>query len=72
MQRIGKVESRADRKALLNETLDYLEKNFKNRKNNGYFKGGTQNLYMRTFNRVTAPLYAGMIRLKGRTERQYL
>ena len=72
LQRIGKVKDRKERKALLKETLEYLEKNFKDRKRNKYFKGGTQNLYMRTFNRFTAPFYAWLIRMKGRFEKEYV
>lgn len=71
IQRIGKVGTSKERKALLSETLDYLEKNFPDRGTNSYFSGGLQNLYMKTFNRFTAPVYAGLIRLKGKTERQY-
>lgn len=71
IQRIGKVANRNERKDLLKKTLEYISKNFPDRKNNAYFKGGLQNLYMRTFNKVTAPVYAGLIRIKGMTERQY-
>lgn len=72
IQRIGKVAGRKDRRALLNKTLDYLEVNFPERNKNEYFNGGLQNLYMRTFNRVTGPVYAWLVRLKGKTERQYI
>lgn len=72
MNRICKVEDRKERKALRNETLEYLKRNFPNRKNNRYFKGGSQNIYMRTFNRVTAPFYTWLLRLKGRREREYI
>jgi len=72
LQRIGKVADRKERKVLLKETLEYLDKNFKNRKLNKYFKGGKQNLYMRTFNRFTAPLYALLIRMKGKSEKEYV
>ena len=72
LQRIGKVADRKERKELLKETLEYLDINFKNRKLNKYFKGGKQNLYMRTFNRFTAPLYAWIIRMKGKSEKEYI
>ena len=72
LQRIGKVADRRERKALLKETLEYLEKNFKNRNANKYFKGGMQNLYLRTFNRFTAPFYAWLIRIKGKFEKEYI
>ena len=72
VQRIGKVADRKDRKDLLQKTLDYIRTNFPDRDKNAYFKGGLQNLYMRTFNGFTAPLYVGLIRLKGKTERQYI
>ena len=72
LQRIGKVADRKERKALLKETLDYLGKNFKDRNMNKYFKGGTQNLYMRTFNKVTAPFCAWLIRIKGKFEKEYI
>ena len=72
LQRIGKVADRKERKALLKETLEYLEKNFKNRNDNKYFKGGIQNLYIRTFNRFSAPFYAWLIRIKGKFEKEYI
>lgn len=71
MQRIGKVAENAERKKLVQNTIEYLHDNFSNYRKNRYFKGGLQNLYMKSFNRVTASLFAGLIRLKGKTERQY-
>ena len=72
MQRICKVAERKERKSLLKETLDYMEKNFLNRKKNEYFKGGFQNLYHRSFNRFTAPFYFWVLRIKGKIERSYI
>jgi glycosyltransferase involved in cell wall biosynthesis len=72
MQRICKVEDSKERKALQNETLDYLYRNFPNRKSNKYFKGGFQHLYMKTFNKLTAPFYAWLLRKKARREREYI
>ncbi len=72
LQRIGKMADRKERKALLRETLAYLDKNFKKRNKNRYFKGGAQNIYMRTFNRFTAPFYAWLIRMKGKFEKEYI
>lgn len=72
MQRICKVENSKERKALRKETLEYLNRNFPDRKSNGYFKGGFQHLYMKTFNKVTAPFYAWLLRIKGRREREYI
>ena len=72
LQRIGKVADRKERKALLKETLEYLKRNFDDRKTNKYFRGGMQNLYMRTFNRLTAPFYAWLIRMKGKFEKEYV
>ncbi len=72
MQRICKIEDKKERKALRKETLDYLDRNFPNRKTNGYFKGGFQNLYMKTFNRVTAPFYTWLLKIKGHREREYI
>ncbi len=71
LQRIGKVGNRGERKVLLYKTLQYMESNFPNYRKNPYFKGGLQNLYMRTFSKYTAGLYAFLIRMKGKTERQY-
>lgn len=71
LQRIGKVAERKERKELLHKTLEYIEQNFPDYRKNKYFRGGLQNLYMKSFNRATAGLYAGLIRLKGKTERQY-
>lgn len=72
LQRIGKVADRKERKALLRETLEYINKNFGDRNKNKYFKGGLQNLYMRTFNKITAPFYAWLIRMKGKFEKEYI
>ena len=72
MERICKVSDRKERKALVKETIAYLDRNFKNRKKNRYFKGGFQNLYLRSFNRFTAPFYTFALRLKGRFERKYI
>lgn len=71
LQRIGKVAERKERKQLLHKTLEYIESNFPQYRKNKYLKGGLQNLYIKSFNRVTAGLYAGLIRLKGKMERQY-
>ena len=72
LQRICKVADRKERKALLKETLEYLDKNFKDRRSNKYFKGGFQNLYIRSFNRFTAPFYVMLLRFKGRFEEEYI
>lgn len=72
MQRICKVASGKERKALKKETLEYLKRNFPDRRSNRYFKGGFQNLYMKTFNKVTAPFYMWLLRIKGRSEREYI
>uniref|UniRef100_UPI004055D717 glycosyltransferase family 2 protein n=1 Tax=Acetatifactor sp. TaxID=1872090 RepID=UPI004055D717 len=71
MQRIGKVAEKAARKALVNRTLAYIQKEFPEYRKNKLFSGGMQNLYMKSFNKFTAVLYAGMIRIKGKMERQY-
>ena len=71
LQRIGKVAESDARKELLDRTLNYIEEHFPDYRKNPYFKNGMQNLYMKSFNRATAGLYAGLIRLKGKTERQY-
>jgi len=71
LQRIGKVAEKAERKKLVKRTLEYIENNFSDYRKNKYFRGGIQNLYMKSFNRVTAGFFAGIIRLKGKTERQY-
>ena len=72
LERICKVPDRKARKTLIKETLEYLNKNFKERKKNKYFKGGFQNLYLKTFNRFSAPLYVCILRIKGRFERKYI
>ena len=72
MQRICKVSNRKERKALVKETLEFLEKNFKYRNKNKYFKKGLQNVYIKTFNRISAPLYTVVMRLKGKLEREYI
>lgn len=70
-QRIGKVKDSKERKKLVDETYDYLFKNFGEYRKNPYFSGGMQNLYMKSFNRFTKGLFAWMIRIKGKTERKY-
>ena len=72
MQRICKLTDRKDRKALINGTLEYIEKNFRDFRKSQYFKGGLKNLYLRSFNRFTAPLYAWLLRIKGKFERDYI
>ena len=71
MQRIGKVENRKERKELVNKTLAYINENFPDYRKNPYMAKGMQNLYMKTFNKLTARFYVGLIRIKGKTERQY-
>ena len=71
MQRIGKVEDKKARKELVNKTLTYISENFPDYQKNPYMAKGMQNLYMKTFNKVTAGFYVGLIRIKGKTERQY-
>ena len=72
MERICRVADRKKRKALIKETLDYLDRNFKDRRKNKYFKGGFQNLYLKTFNRISAPLYLLMLKIKSKFERKYI
>lgn len=71
LQRIGKVAKASERRMLVRKTVSYLYENFPDYRKNRYFVGGLQNLYMRCFNRRTAGLFAGLIRMKGKTERQY-
>lgn len=71
MQRICKVNYENERKQLVKKTIEYLEKKFPEYRRNPYFKKGLQNLYIRSFNGITAGIYTGLIRLKGKTERQY-
>ena len=71
MQRIGKVSESKERKKLVDRTMGYLDTNFPQYRKNHYFKGGFQNLYMRSFRKGTAAILAGIVRLKGKTERQY-
>lgn len=71
LQRIGKVKGRKSRKQLLHQTLDYINTHFREYRKNKYFKGGIQNLYMKCFSKVTAGSLAFLIRMKGKTERQY-
>jgi len=72
MQRICKIADRKERKALINKTLDYIKKNFSAFRKNRYFKGGVKNLYLKSFNGFTAPIYAWALRIKGRFERNYI
>lgn len=71
MERIGKVDGKNARKELIKRTLKYVDKNFPDYRKNPYFSGGMQNLYMKCFNKITANFLAGLIRIKGKTERQY-
>lgn len=72
MQRICKVADRRERKVLIKETLEYIKKNFSTFRKNRYFKGGVKHLYLRSFNRFTAPIYTWAMRIKGRFERNYI
>ncbi len=71
MQRIGRVEEKTARKELVQKTIAYIEKEFPDYRQNPYFRGGMQNLYMKSFNRRTAGIFAGLMRIKGKMERQY-
>lgn len=71
IQRIGKVAERSARKTLVNSTLSYVEREFPEYRKNKLFAGGLQNLYMKSFCKVTAGLYVGIHRMKGKMERQF-
>lgn len=71
MQRIGKVAERTSRKELVDSTLTYIEREFPEYRKNKLFSGGIQNIYMKSFNKCTAGFYMGIIRLKGKMERQF-
>ncbi len=71
MQRISKVSDKVERKKLVDRTLEYVEQEFPNYRQNPYFNGGLQNLYMKSFNRKTAGFFLTLMRLKGKMERQY-
>ncbi len=72
LQRICKVTDYKERKTLIKDTLSYLNNNFNKRRTNRYFKGGIQNLYIRTFNKFTAPIYVWILRIKGKFEKGYI
>ena len=71
MQRIGRVEKREERKRLVEQTLDFIGKNFPQYRKNPCFARGGKNLYMKCFQRKTAGLFAGLIHVKGKFERKY-
>lgn len=71
MQRISRVGSYRDAKELTDRTLTMLRDNFPDYKKSKLFRGGLQNLYMRSFNQVTSRLYLVIFRIKNRFARTY-
>lgn len=71
MKRICKVKDKAERKKLIDKTLNYIERNFSEYRKNRYSRGGLQNFYIRSFNKRTAGFYTKIIRIKSKLERQY-
>lgn len=71
MSRVVKVGNRKDYKALVQETLDYIDVHFGNYRNNPYFASGKSNLYMKVFRGSMAFVLADLLRIKGKLEREY-
>lgn len=71
MQRIARVKGYREAWDLVEETLNFINSHFPNYRKNPYFKKGLSNLYMRTYNSVTAHIYFPLFRLMSKMERRY-
>lgn len=71
MERISRIDNKADRKRLIRDTFAYLEKNYPNYKKNPYFKGGMKNAILRFLTKATCPLYVGILRLRNSMRKDY-
>lgn len=66
VERISQVASRKERKELVNETYEYLKREFAGYKKNPCIKGGKVNLYIRKSNKLLTKLMIIALRMKGK------
>lgn len=71
MQRISRVKKYKDSRILLKQTLCFIRDFFPNYKSNPYFKKGKVSLYMKSINKVTAPMVLILLRLTNHFKRSY-
>lgn len=73
MDRISQVDDSAQRKALINETFDYLEKNYPGYKDNRLMKSecSNKNKILRLLSRSNCIVYVWILRIKNMIKGQY-
>lgn len=71
MQRISRVAGYKNSVDLADETLDYIAKVFPEYRSNPYFGSGTKNLYMKSYNKLTARIYVVLFKITNRFKRVY-
>lgn len=71
MERVARVNSYQEGRGLVNQTIDFLHKNFPDFRKNPYMHGGLMHLYIKSFCGFTAGMYYPLFRLKAKFERRY-
>lgn len=71
MQRISQVKLWKEARELQKETLNYIREHFSSYRNNPMFQKGKVNLYMKCFNRITAPCVLLGMRFLNHFRRSY-
>lgn len=71
MQRISKVKGYPNSIDLVEETLQYIEKVFPEYRKNPYLSGGLKNLYMKSYNKLTARIYLVLFKITNKFKRAY-
>lgn len=71
MQRVSRVAGYKNSVALADETLTFLKKVFPAYRKNPYFKRGIRNLYMKSYNKLTARIYLVLFKLTNKFKRVY-
>lgn len=71
MQRISRVAGYKHSVDLAEETLEYIKKLFPEYRNNPYFGSGMKNLYMKSYNKLTARIYLVLFKITNKFKRVY-
>lgn len=71
MQRISMVKGFSPARELQRQTLQFIGEHFPRYRENTYFKNGMSGLYMRSFNRFTAPIYLVLFKIANQFKRTY-
>lgn len=71
MQRISKVATYKDALELSGETLQYIKENFADYKKNPYLGKKPIDLYMKSFNKITAAVYILIFRIMNKVKKEY-